>query len=226
MRCLLAAFALVIPLAAAAGQTDPRLADAQRAFDTARSLWQTGNLAGIDLLLRHSLRLREEVLGTEDLLVAETRDHLGRNAFNGRHFVEAERLFRDAARIAVPKTGEKTEAVAYYYGSIGASLREQGLYDPAWPYVCRSLEIRRELQLGDWLIASSLDNMARIAFGQGRHDVARSLLEQSHWTYLAVAGPDAPVTRSQDVLLDRLRTLARNAPRVDARDLCRSAAIS
>jgi tetratricopeptide (TPR) repeat protein len=167
-------------------------------------------------LLRRALRLQEEALGLDDLLVARTRDYLGRNAFNAGRFGEAEGLFRDAARIAVPRTGERTADVAYYFGSIAASLREQGRYGEAWPFVCRSLDIRRELQQGDTLIASSLDNMARIALGEGHAAEARSL----HWIYLAAVGPNAPLVRNQAALLDQLRKLAPDAPRVDARDFC------
>ena len=196
---------------------DPRIAQAQRDHDAAEALWQTGGVEEIDRLLRHALSLREEALGPDHLLVARTRDYLGRNAFNSRRFVEAERHFRDAARITIPQTGELTLDVAYYFGSIGASLREQNRFGLARPYVCHSLAIRQSLlPPGHQLIASSLDNLARIALGEGDVVEARTLLEESQRLYVAAFGSEPPLIRNQRALLDRVRAAAPVAPPFEA----------
>lgn len=219
-RAALAALLLLIG-SASAQPADPRLARAEAAFATARSLWGSGDLARIDALLREALDLQMAVLGTNDLLVARTLDYMGRNSFNGRQFPRAEQLFRLSARIAIPKTGEMTIDVAYYFGSIGASLREQGKFAEARPWVCHSLAIRRALlPADDPLIASSFDNLGRIAYGEGRFGEARALVEESHRLYLLRYASTEPLLVAQARLIDDLRRRAPNAPPFDTLEPC------
>ena len=196
--------ALLHAAAAAAQPRDPRLADADNAFNAAVQLWPRSPSPMIDVLLRRALALQEQAGATPEAL-ARIRDRIGRNDYNGGSYATAEPLFRDAVNLTRPRAGDADLDHAAYLGDLGAAIREQHRYAEAWPPVCRSLAIRRQaLPANHPAIAASLDNMSRIAIGEGRLALARALLENAYRINSLAYGPDDPFVRQQAQTLSRL----------------------
>lgn len=204
---------------------DKRIAEAKIAFDAALAMWDQSPSPMIDLLLRRALSLHEAAGTATDRMAARIRNRIGRNAYNGGSFVIAEQMFRGAVRLATPDATRTDLEFAAYLGDLAAALREQQRYAEAWSPVCRSLAIRREAGgPNDPLVAASLNNMGRIALGEGRAGEAYALMKDAYEINLRAYGESGAAMRREAAALDHVRQLARGI-RIDI-DPCGAPATS
>jgi hypothetical protein len=134
-------------------------------------------------------------------------------------------MFRDAVQIAMPGAAHPDLEVAAFLGDLGAALRELRRYEQAWDPVCRSLAIRRSaVGPNDPLVAASLNNMGRIALGQGRAGEAYALMMDAYAINRRAFDEGGAAMKREAAILDQVRRLA-NGNRIDI-DWCGSPATS
>ena len=218
---LVALLAVIVP----AHAEDSRMAEARAAFDAALAIWDRSPSPMIDTLLRRALSLHEAAGGATDRTAARIRNRIGRNAYNGGAFEVAEEMFRDAVTLATGTPLPKDLEFAAFLGDLAAARRQLGRYTEAWDPVCRSLAIRRDtVGARDPLIAASLNNMGRIALGEGRPAEAYALLSDAYAINRDVFGEGSAEMRREADTLERVRRLAQGR-RID-NDPCVSRATS
>ncbi len=188
-------------------------------------MWDNSPSPMIDTLLQRALALHEAAGGAGDRMAARIRNRIGRNAYNGGAFDLAERMFRDAVRIAAPDAAPKDIEFAAFLGDLGAAQRQLRRYAEAWQPVCRSFAIRRDaLGPGDALVAASLNNLGRIALGEGRNGEAYALLSDAYAINRTLFGDGSDAMRREAATLEHVRRLAQGR-RADT-DPCSSPATS
>ena len=194
---------------ASAQAEDSRSTAARNAYDAALAMWDRSPSPMIDTLLRKALSLHEASGAVDDRMAARIRNRIGRNAYNGRAFAAAEEMFRDAVRLAAPDAAGTDLEFAAYLGDLAAALRERQLYREAWDPVCRSLAIRRAaVGASDPLVAASLNNMGRIALGEGRAGEAYALMDEAYAINLRAFGEAAGGMQREKANLEQVRQLA------------------
>jgi tetratricopeptide (TPR) repeat protein len=183
-----------------------KLLEADRLFDDAVAHWNESVSARVEQDLLRALALRQSVLPPTDPRVAQAQDQLGRVYYNrgiGRAdpgpFQRAEKLFAAAAAAASQSLGPRDLTYAAYLGDLGAALREQHRYAEATRAVCHSLTIRRAvLPADDPLLSASLDNLSRIAYGEGQVQEAMQLQADVRRLRDRAVGSDDPAARALD----------------------------
>ncbi len=159
---------------AVAGQEPPdaRLQEAQKSFDEAITLWETGQYADAMTRGEHALALREAVLGGEHPEVATCLDMLGARLLLQGNSARAEPLLWRALAIREATLGEHHPEVAQTLHSLANLYLDQYLFARAEPLYLRALAIR-EATLGrhHLTVAESLTHLANLYQFQQMVDV-------------------------------------------------------
>jgi len=191
---------LVVLLCCAAGvahgQTlpDARLREAQKAFDEASTLWDTGRYEDAIVRGEHALALREAVLGATHPDVASCLVLLGAHHLLRGNPVRAEPLLQRALTIQEATLGPHHPELAptlTYLAYVHQPVRiypVQGFPERARPLLARALAIR-EAAFGENhpLVAESLNNLAPLLPAEAEPLLRRALAIQE-----ATLGPHHP----------------------------------
>ncbi|OJH36804.1 CHAT domain-containing tetratricopeptide repeat protein [Cystobacter ferrugineus] len=174
-------------------QTDPRLSQAQTAFEEATKLLGAGRYAEAITPGEQALELRKAVLGDAHLEVAAGLNLLGELYLRQGDPTRAEPLFRRALAIREAALGTKHPDVATSLSGLGSIYLTQGMYDQAEPLYERVLAIR-EAALGKQHpdVATSLNNLANLYVDQGLYDRAEPLYERALAIREAALGKQHP----------------------------------
>nr|QKW93719.1 photosystem I assembly protein Ycf3 [Vitiosangium cumulatum] len=185
----------VVVLCCAAGkavgeeQPDPRLPEAQTAFEEATKLWKAGKYAEAITQGEQALKLREAVLGDSHLEVAASLNLLGDlYRLQGDH-ARAEPLIQRALASREEALGKQHPDVAQTLNNLAILYYEQGLYSRAEPLYERALAIR-EAALGKQHpdVAQTLNNLAILYVQQGLYSRAEPLYERALAIWEAALG--------------------------------------
>lgn len=148
--------------------------------EQAVTLFDLGKYADAIPYYQQALAIREQVLGPDHPLVAESLNNLGAGLSALGDFPKAESAYRRALEIRESAFGEVNLLVAETLNNLGALHYDKGDYAAAQPYYRRSLEIReRLLGSNDLKIAGSLNNLANALQQQGELEQAEALHRRS-----------------------------------------------
>jgi CHAT domain-containing protein/Tfp pilus assembly protein PilF len=167
---------------AAAGeeQPDPRLSEAQTAFEEAKKLLAAGKYAEAMRHGEQALKLREAVLGGSHLEVATSLNLLGALYAIQGEYARAEPLLQRTLAIREASLGKQHPEVAKSLHNIANIYTQQGLYSRAQALYERALAIQEEAlgkQHPD--IVFSLKNLASLYIYQGLYSRAEPLYERA-----------------------------------------------
>jgi tetratricopeptide (TPR) repeat protein len=160
--------------------TDPRLVEAQRAFDEGTRLKEAGKYAEALALVAQARELREAVLGETDPKVADCLDLLGEVHFALADYAHAKQVWVRALEIREATLGEYHPDVATSINNLAVLHAAQGQYARAEPLYERALKIF-EAALGESHpdVASSINNLASLYVAQGQYARAGPLYERA-----------------------------------------------
>jgi CHAT domain-containing protein/tetratricopeptide (TPR) repeat protein len=161
-------------------QPDPRLQEAQKAFDEASALQSAGKFAEAIAKGEHALALREAVLGGMHPDVAASLNRLANSYKAQGLFDRAMPLQARSLAIREAVLGKDHPDVAASLNGLANLYRVQGLYGQAEPLYQRALAIR-EAALGKKhpTIAQGLNNLALLYVEQGSYAQAEPLYERA-----------------------------------------------
>ncbi|HVG63255.1 MAG TPA: CHAT domain-containing tetratricopeptide repeat protein [Hyalangium sp.] len=190
-------------VAAGEALADPRLQEAQTAFDEARKLEKEGKLAEAITKGEHALALREAVLGSTHLEVAACLNLLGGLERQQRAHGRAETLLQRALTIREAALGKNHPDVAASVSNLALLYRDKGLYGQAEPLFQRALAIR-EAAFGKHHpeVAFTLNHLGWLSMNQGLYGQAEPLLQR------ALAIREAALDKNHPDLATSLHNLA------------------
>ncbi len=129
--------------------------------------------------LRHSLEIRESVLGPDSPEVAGTVNDLGLTV-SARSAEEAVALHRRALAARTAFFGERHQTVAESWHDLGSALYRSGEYREAESCLRKALALRRERAgINDRVTAETLDNLGAVIQALGRGREARQYHEEA-----------------------------------------------
>jgi CHAT domain-containing protein/Tfp pilus assembly protein PilF len=172
---------------------DPRLRDAQAAFDEATKLKGAGQLGEALSRAGQALALREAALGGAHPDVASCLDLMGTlHRWQGQ-LTQAEPLIRRALALREAALGKDHLDVAHSLNNLANLHAARGAYDQAEPLYLRVIAIREAAPgspLGD--IAQAFNNLAILYGDQGLYDRAEPLHQRALVLREAALGKDHP----------------------------------
>jgi len=173
---------------------DPRLLEAQRAFDEAAKLKDGGKYADGASTADRACSLWEAVLGAEHLEVAKCLNLAGDLHRRAGDLAGAERLIQRALSIQEAALGRSHPDVAVSLTGLGILQFEQGHYEQAEALYRRALAIR-ETALGKSHVdvAISLNNLGGLFLRQGSYRRAQEHYERALAIREAALGPSHPL---------------------------------
>jgi len=148
--------------------TDPRLVEAQQAFDEGRRLKEEGRYAAAVPLAERALELRGAVLSGAHQKVADCLALLGEIYFMRADPARAEPLLARALAIRRTALGENHPLFAQSLNDLANLYALRGLHERAEPLYAQALEIRRATFGENHLeVANSLAQLADLYMRQG-----------------------------------------------------------
>jgi CHAT domain-containing protein/tetratricopeptide (TPR) repeat protein len=189
------ALCCVAGAASAEERADPRLQEAQAAYDEAAKLLAAGQYAEAVTAGEHALVLREAVLGAAHPGIADCLDLLGKSLRSQGDYERAGPLHQRAFAIREAALGKDHPDVATSLNNLANLHAEQGAYGQAEPLYKRSLAIR-EAALGKDHpdTAQSLHNLATLYHAQGLYEQAEPLYTRALSLRESVLGENHPDT--------------------------------
>ncbi len=149
--------------------------------------------AEAEVLYGRALRLGEDVLGTEHLLVAEALHGLAHLYFEQGKYEDAEPLFQRALHIRVHELGSEHPLVAYSLHGLAEIYWQQGKYEGAESLYQQALHIRvHELGPEHSQVANSLNDLAKLYFEQGKYEDAEPLFQRALHVWEHALGSEHP----------------------------------
>ncbi|CAM9184093.1 unnamed protein product, partial [Ectocarpus sp. 4 AP-2014] len=142
--------------------------------------FRPGDRALAETLLRRSLDIKEAILGSEHLQVADTLRQLGVSAREAGRLDEAEGLLRRCLAIGRQKLGQEDMEVACTLYELGACVRKAGRWSEAERMLRCCLTIE-ETKLGpedDVQVATTLQQLGVCARESGRVEQAEEFLRR------------------------------------------------
>jgi CHAT domain-containing protein/Flp pilus assembly protein TadD len=156
-------------------QSEP-LADANRLNQDGIQLYEAGRYEEAEPLYLRSLAIREQQLGENHPLVAQSLNNLALLYQAQGRYGEAEPLLQRLPSILEQQLGENHPDVALSVNNLANLYHNQGRYGEAEPLYLRALSIlEQELGENHPLVASSLNNLASLYQAQGRYGEAEPL---------------------------------------------------
>jgi CHAT domain-containing protein len=160
--------------------TDPRLEEAQQAFDEGRSLKEAGRYAAAVPLAERALQLRETVLAGAHPKVADCLGLLGEIHLMRADPARAKPLLAHALEIRRAALGEAHPSVAESLDDLASLYVLQELYERAEPLLARALKIREDtLGQNHPEVANSLARLGDLYVNQGFPERAAPLYARS-----------------------------------------------
>nr|QKW93740.1 photosystem I assembly protein Ycf3 [Vitiosangium cumulatum] len=174
-------------------QPDPRLSEAQTAFEEATKLWKAGKYAEAITQGEQALKLREAALGDSHLEVAASLNQLGNLCWMQGDPARAEPLLQRALAIREAALGKQHPHVAQSLYDLALLYVRQGLYSRAEPLFERALAIR-EAAFGQQHpdVARTLNSLANLYVWQGLYSRAEPLFERTLAIQEAALGQQHP----------------------------------
>ncbi len=165
-----------------------RLADACSVY-----LQERGEYAAAEPLQKRGLAIRERVLGSNDLTVADSLEGLGILYDRQGRYEEEVPLHLRVVSIREKVLGTNHADVATALNNLALAYEQQGRYDEAAPLYTQALAISEKTLGGDHPhVAITLNNLGNLYYWQGRYEEA----ERTHTRALVIAekalGSDHP----------------------------------
>lgn len=141
---------------------------------------ELGEFKKAEKMLRRALQLRTELLGEQNLTVAQALSDLSPALWNQGNLNEAETLQRRALGIRTRFLGETNLAVAESFQDLACILSGQSRMSEAEKTFRQALEIRRRLLGNDRVeVADSLSGVANMLNSQGQWAAAESMFRET-----------------------------------------------
>jgi CHAT domain-containing protein/Tfp pilus assembly protein PilF len=139
-----------------------------------------GDLERAKPLYERSLKIYEQVLGPEDLLVADNLDYLA-DIYRQQHdFDKAEELYRRALEIRKKKLGGEHSSVGASLDNLATLYMANSDYARAEPLYRQALAIRERVLGGEHPdVAATLTSLAALEMATGHGAQAKSLLSRA-----------------------------------------------
>ncbi|MBS1791791.1 MAG: serine/threonine protein kinase [Acidobacteria bacterium] len=144
-------------------------------------------------LLEEALKLRRQMLGAENPVVAESMNHLAALAYLRGDYAGSEAKFRDVLAMRRRLLGADHLEVADTMNSYGSVLVALGKLDEAEPLLREALALRRK-RLGEEHVdvATSLTNLGRLSSERGNFAQAADYYRQTLAIYRKLYGEEDP----------------------------------
>ena len=199
------------------GQTQPSLSaeqfaalkEAEQLDERTNELYEQGQYSAAIPLAQKVLAIREQVLGSSHIDVAQSLNSLALLYEAQGKYQQAEPLYQRSLTISEKALGKSHPDVATVLNNLAELYRLQGKYQQAEPLYQRSLAIREQV-LGnlDTDVAQSLNNIALLYEAQGKYQQAEVLYQRSLAISEKVLGqshPDIATTLSNLATLYRVQ---------------------
>ncbi len=162
--------------------------------ETASYLRHRARYQEAESLYQHSLRIREQALGSAHPEVAHALNNLAEFYREQGKYEQAESLYQRSLRIREQALGSAHPEVAHALNNLADLYREQGKYEQAEPLYLHALRIR-EQQLGPehLLVAYPLNGLANLYKKQGKYAEAESLYQRALRIREQQLGPEHPL---------------------------------
>jgi CHAT domain-containing protein/Tfp pilus assembly protein PilF len=179
-RAFLAAALITLGCAACATvtkeQEDPRLAEAEKAFEEGEKLVSVGQYAQAAPRVERALELQRSILGGMDPKVARSLHSLGRIYRLQGDYARSERLIQGSLDIREAVFGQHSLEAARSLTSLATTYIDQGQYGRAEPLLERVLAIQEAAHGKDHPdVARALNNLGNLYSLQGNHAWAEPL---------------------------------------------------
>jgi CHAT domain-containing protein/Tfp pilus assembly protein PilF len=172
---------------------DPRLVEAQKAFDEGQRLKDEGQYAEAVPLVERALELRKAVLGEAHPEVARCLNLLGIVHAIQEDFTRARPLLQRALKLREEALDKNHPDVAESLNSLGNLYQNLGLYPHAEQLFNRALNIREAtLSKNHPDLGKSLHNLAYLSYLQGHYAQAEPRYERAIAIAEVALGKDHP----------------------------------
>jgi CHAT domain-containing protein/Tfp pilus assembly protein PilF len=174
-------------------QQSAELEEAKQLNKQVDQLYQQGQYATAIPLAERALAIREEVLGPEHPVVAQSLNSLAVLYREQGNYSQAEPLYQRSLAIREKVLGPEHPDVALSLNNLAVLYQEQGDYSSAEPLYQRSLAINEKV-LGPEHpdVAFNLNNLAVLYQEQGDYSSAEPLYQRSLAIREKVLGPEHP----------------------------------
>jgi tetratricopeptide (TPR) repeat protein len=155
---------------------------------------------------KSAMRIRRQVLPSDDIIVADCLDGLARLRREQGRFPEAEDYYEETLTLKRKLLGHQHPSIATTLGNLGFLLIEEHKIDEAETHLRESLTIRIA-RLGEDHpdVAIAKDNLARALYEKGDYRTAKRLSEEALTLRIKLLGPRHPSVASS---LTALGTMA------------------
>jgi tetratricopeptide (TPR) repeat protein len=161
--------------------------------ERALELFDRGDYADAEPLVRRALEIRETILGPEHQDVMFSMNNLGNINWRLGRYAEAESLHQRVLVVRERTLSSDDPLIATTLNNLGLVYWNQGRYADAERAYGRSLAIReRALGPSDQLVASVLNNLALVYRNEGRYADAETLNKRSLAILETALSPEAP----------------------------------
>ncbi|MBV9711551.1 MAG: tetratricopeptide repeat protein [Ktedonobacteraceae bacterium] len=158
----------------------PSIAVASLLHKTAMYLHQRGQLQEAEPLYQRVLQIREQALGSEEPLVAETLNWLAVLYQQQGKYAEAEPLFQRALQVQEQTLGSEHPGVAHTLHNLAILYYRQGQYQEAGPLFQRALRIcEQAFGPEHYDVARPLNSLAILYQEQGKYAEAELLFQRA-----------------------------------------------
>jgi len=177
LPCLLILLALSVP--PALPQTDP-LARVPTLYEEAERLSEQGQHPAAISKAREALAIREQLLGPNHTLVAESLELLAVHLFVTKDYAAAKPLFERAIGIRQRTLGSDDSSLLLGLDAVGGIMVVTGDYPAAKPLFERALKIRQKaIGPAHPDVATNLSRLALVLYLTGDYASARPLYERA-----------------------------------------------
>ena len=146
-------------------------------------------------LLQRALAIREQVLGTDDLLIADSLNELGILYHDQGKYEKVEPVYKRALAIREQVLGVDHSGTATSLNNLAELYRDQGKYEEAEPLYQRALAIdERAYGPEHPEVATDLNNLALLYYSMTKYEEAEPLYQRAISITERVLGPDHPDT--------------------------------
>jgi len=162
-------------------------------YETASYLRDRARYAEAEPLYQRALRIREQQLGPDHLLVAKSLNGLASLYSNQGNYAEAEPLYQRALHSLEQQLGLDHPEVAKSLNNLASLYREQSKYAEAEPLYQRALSIWEQLGPDYAGVAYPLNGLATLYYDQGKYAEAEPLFQRTLRIWEQQLGPDHPL---------------------------------
>ena len=172
-----------------------KMARANALVGQARDALQNADYDASERLLVYAREIKGQLLGAEQLELAQLDFELADVYYKQGRFQEAEALYEKSLRVREKILGEEHPQAAFVYNNLAVLYKEQGKYRQAEEFYRKSMRIC-EKALGEQHLytAMAYNNLAELYHSQGRYRHAKALYEKSLSIRRKMLGEEHPDT--------------------------------